>query len=109
MEKMKGNVALIFLNSLYKEASKEEYSDLEYVDRDGEMMTDMLCSYEVKTFTNIDDFEAALDDVKEGMTNMDIGRLHFHFSGHGVNNARIKTPLANKAFDFETNAVLSLW
>jgi hypothetical protein len=70
MEKIKGNVALIFLNSLYMEASNEEYEDLEYVDRDGEMMTDMLSSYEVTTFTNINDFEAALDDVKEGMNKL---------------------------------------
>jgi hypothetical protein len=36
---------------------------------------------------------------------MDIGKLHFHFSGHGVNNAKIQTPLAKETFDFETNGV----
>ena len=80
----KVNVALIFLNSNYEDP---EFCDLPGANEEGEMMTKMLKNYTIFIAENTNDFEAKLLELKEcEAKDLEIGRIHFHFSGHVVYN-----------------------
>ena len=86
----KDNRALIIINSEYKDANGE-YKKLGKPGYDGEMMERMLQGYKTKVVSNKEDIGAEVDQfMKEQSTaTKEINRLHFHFSGHCVYNAKV--------------------
>ena len=79
---------LIIANKNYK---NEEFINLPNVAKDSEMMNEMLGrhGYKVTLYEDVTDIGAKLEEFKEEVGLEEIERLHFHFSGHGANNARI--------------------
>eukprot|EP00092_Neocalanus_flemingeri_P015201 GFUD01016420.1.p1 GENE.GFUD01016420.1~~GFUD01016420.1.p1 ORF type:complete len:354 (-),score=72.01 GFUD01016420.1:6-1067(-) len=82
------NVALIILNKDYSCA--RGYSNLPGVTKDGVVMKEMLSHYEVKIVENATkkDIEQALKQILDNQRNIET--LHFHFSGHGVDNCTLE-------------------
>ena len=90
--------------------TKEKLDDLENVPDDGRMMNEMLRSgYEIKTVSNVGDILKEVNDfnTKHKSDNALIGRMHFHFSGHGVHNAKmfIAEEMIFKAIEANTETV----
>eukprot|EP00092_Neocalanus_flemingeri_P023795 GFUD01025817.1.p1 GENE.GFUD01025817.1~~GFUD01025817.1.p1 ORF type:complete len:334 (-),score=57.25 GFUD01025817.1:6-1007(-) len=83
------NVALIILNKDYSCA--RGYSNLPGVTKDGVVMKEMLSHYEVKTVENAtrEGIDQALKQVRDKQRNIET--LHFHYSGHGVDNCIVET------------------
>ena len=80
---------LIIANKEYK---NEELINLPNVANDSKMMNEMLGirhGYKVTLYEDVTDIGAKLEEFKEEVGLEEIERLHFHFSGHGANNARI--------------------
>jgi len=106
----KQNVAMIILNSMeIKTEQNTLLSSLPNVPEDGEMMQEMLKGYVITPLLDDADgdiLQAVKDFVETHKKNgLNFGRLHFHFSGHGVHNARIHIEpekLNNSAVKTET-------
>ena len=87
------NVALIIANSKYK---SKDLVDLPKVTDDGVMMEEMLSShnYEIKLNQDVEHIgnhlEKSVETWKKNVAGREIDRLHFHFSGHGVHNNKIR-------------------
>ena len=79
---------LIIANKDYK---NEELVNLPNVAKDSEMMKEMLGrhGYKVTLYEEVIDIGEKLEEFKKEVALEEIERLHFHFSGHGANNARI--------------------
>jgi len=100
------NVALVILNSKQiKTERKTTFSELPGVVEDGEMMKKMLSEYGVVKLAYNVDISQALKNFNKEQKNIgsDIGRMHFHFSGHGVHNARIFIKPEDKLTDSEVD------
>ena len=82
------NLALIIVNSKYK---SKDLNDLPEVTDDAMMMREMLTShdYEIELYQDVEDIGERLEKFQTNVNGGQIGRLHFHFSGHGVHNAKI--------------------
>ena len=86
------NVGLIILNSDYtKSETKGKYLYLPSVQDDGPKMAKMLHKYEIDMKSNVQDIlrELKLFVQKYEADDSNIERVHFHFSGHGVHNAKV--------------------
>merc|ERR1719234_21723 len=83
------NLGLIITNEKY---DNEDLEDLPNVPEDAKMMTEMLNShnYEIELYSDVEDIGNQLEKFRRNVTGREIDRLHFHFSGHGVHNARIQ-------------------
>jgi len=83
-------VALIIINGDY---NKSDYSTLNGVVEDGKKMKEMLWRYDdVVLLNDVTDIAEAVSDFykRQRATFKTIERLHFHYSGHGVENANIE-------------------
>lgn len=80
------NVALVVLNDTYTD---DKYPTLQGVIEDGDMLEKMLEGYEKTVVKNEDDIFKAIRDFKEKHQDLNVERMHFHFSGHGSRNAKI--------------------
>ena len=86
------NVGLIILNSNYTcSETKEKYLNLHSVQDDGPKMAKMLHKYKTDMKSNVPDIlkEVKLFVQKYEADDSTISRVHFHFSGHGVHNAKV--------------------
>ena len=83
------NLALIITNEKY---DNEDLDNLPNVTEDAKMMKEMLNShnYEIELYPNVEDIGNQLEKFRKHVAEREIDRLHFHFSGHGVHNARIQ-------------------
>ena len=81
--KMVLDLALIIINSKYK---SKDLVDLPKVREDAVMMSDMLRShnYKIKLYQDVEDIGEILENFQRNVMGREIGRLHFHFSGHGA-------------------------
>ena len=82
------DLALIIVNSKYK---SKILNDLPKVTDEAVMMKEMLTShdYEIELYQDVEDICERLEKFQRNVDGREIGRLHFHFSGHGVHNAKI--------------------
>ena len=100
----KENVAVLFFNAKYKHNSPK--NNLEYVKTDEACMRTMLegHNYELHVINDAEDIKATLQNIEEDIKAKDkkIGRLHFHFSGHGTrhNNPSHSVDAETKLGDF---------
>ena len=84
-------MALLGLIIGNKKYENKDLLDLPKVADDVSMMNEMLGAhdYKVKLFEDVEDIGEKLEEFRKSVFGQEIDRLHFHFSGHGVNNARI--------------------
>ena len=83
------NLGLIITNQKYE---SEDLDDLPKVAEDAKMMKEMLSShdYEIELYPDVEEIGNQLEKFQQNVAGREIDRLHFHFSGHGVHNARIQ-------------------
>eukprot|EP00092_Neocalanus_flemingeri_P007658 GFUD01008269.1.p1 GENE.GFUD01008269.1~~GFUD01008269.1.p1 ORF type:complete len:818 (+),score=184.90 GFUD01008269.1:27-2480(+) len=99
---LKGKAALIIVNWEY-----DGFSNLEFPESDGEMMNEMLVNSEfdpVKVVRNSDDILTEIDIFVEEMNDKALEMFHFHYSGHGVFNAKHEAHMGNYTRYFEGDA-----
>jgi len=83
-------VALVILNSDYPSTN---HSTLHGVKDDGKWMDKMLLSYDdVEILNNVTNIHEAVVDfcARQVAKYKQVERLHFHYSGHGVENAKVE-------------------